>query len=69
MGEKTEPESRSLLDKFSPKREKRIRVVTEWGKGHLKVLVFFFKTWLTCPFRAESREGQVLEREGQEAAT
>ena len=40
-GDKVEPESRPILDKFDPKREERIRVVTESAKGTFENVCFF----------------------------
>ena len=41
-GDKVEPESRPILDKFDPKREERIRVVTESAKGTFEKCGFCF---------------------------
>ena len=69
-GDKVEPESRPILDKFDPKREERIRVVTESAKGKFEKCGFFFffcffKTWQTCPFRAESGKSGRSGEEGR----
>ena len=68
-GDKVEPESRPILDKSDPKREERIRVVTENTKGTFENVCFFcfffFKTWQTCPLRAESGKSG---RRGEEGA-
>ena len=41
-GDKVEPESRPILDTFDPKREERIRVVTESAEGTFENVWFLF---------------------------
>ena len=40
-GDKVEPESRPILDTFDPKREERIRVVTQSAEGTFENVCFF----------------------------
>ena len=53
-GDKVEPGSRPILDKFDPKREERIRVVTESAKEIFEKCGFFFF------FFAFSRPGRLV---------
>ena len=59
-GDKVEPESRPILDKSDPKREERIRVVTENTKGTFEN-VWFFLFFLFQDLADLSLEGRKWE--------
>lgn len=63
-GEKIEPDSRPFLDKFDPKREERITVVTGRGKGTFESTgVFLFQD--LADLSVEGRKQEVRKRCGR----